>query len=181
MRFQFQSRDCLILSGREFQIWGPETAKARWPNVWSRNLGTTRSPREADRRHCRPTAEPTGWHSSIRYSGAAPTKQWRTIRAILKSILLLIGSQWVKHVVLIIHFFMQSAIGSFRKNGSRSSGPPQGPNYITLNYITCYTTYNPPVQPQASYTASQVRPKRKISCANSSNTHNIISSNATWV
>ena len=88
------SRDCLILSGNEFQIWGPETAKARWPNVWSRNLGTTRSPREADRRHCRTTVEPTGWHSSIRYSGAAPTKQWRTIRAILKSILLLIGSQW---------------------------------------------------------------------------------------
>ena len=57
-------------------------------------LGTTRSPRETDRRHCRPTAELTGWHSSIRYSGAAPTKQWQTIRTILKSILLLIGSQW---------------------------------------------------------------------------------------
>ena len=44
------SRDCLVLSGREFQIWGPETAKARWPNAWSWNLRAIRSAREADHR-----------------------------------------------------------------------------------------------------------------------------------
>ena len=71
--------DSLISSRSKFQIWGPEIAKARWPNVWSRNLGTMRSPREADRRPCRPTLELTGRHSSIRNSGTAPTMKCRTI------------------------------------------------------------------------------------------------------
>ena len=34
-----------------------------------------RSPLEADRRLCQPAAELTGRHSSIKYSGAAPTRQ----------------------------------------------------------------------------------------------------------
>ena len=52
-----------------------------------------RSPLEADRRLCRPAAELTGRHSSIKYSGAAPTRQCRTRRTILNSICFLIGSQ----------------------------------------------------------------------------------------
>ena len=51
---------------------------------------------------------------------------------------------------------------------------------------TCYTKYSPPAQHTACYTASRVRPNRKISCAAAqfaatqidSNTHNIISSMA---
>ena len=35
-------------------MWGPETAKARWASVWSRNFRTMKSPREADRRPCLP-------------------------------------------------------------------------------------------------------------------------------
>ena len=42
---------------------------------------------------CRPTAEPTGRHSSIMYSDAAPTRQCRTKRAILNAMRFLIGSQ----------------------------------------------------------------------------------------
>ena len=42
-----------------------------------------RSPREAERRLCRPEDELTGRQSSVRYSGAAPTIQCRTMRAIL--------------------------------------------------------------------------------------------------
>ena len=53
-----------------------------------------RSPREAERRHCRPEDELTGRHSSVRYSGAAPTIQWRTMRAILNRMRFSIGSQW---------------------------------------------------------------------------------------
>ena len=41
-----------------------------WPNVWSRNLEAMRSPRQANRRSYRLTAELTGWQSSIRYSGS---------------------------------------------------------------------------------------------------------------
>ena len=52
-----------------------------------------RWPREADRRLCRPMAELTGWHSSIRYSGATPTRQCRTRRTILNSVRFPIGSQ----------------------------------------------------------------------------------------
>ena len=73
------SRDCLKSNGSEFQSWGPEIAKSRKPNVRSRKRGMMRSPLEADRRLCRPAAELTGRHSSIKYSGAAPTRQCRTM------------------------------------------------------------------------------------------------------
>ena len=53
-----------------------------------------RSPREAERRLCRPEEELTGRQSSIRYSGAAPTIQCRTRRAILNWMRFPIGSQW---------------------------------------------------------------------------------------
>ena len=52
-----------------------------------------RSPLEADRRLCRPAAELTGRHSSIKYSGAAPIRQCRTRRTILNLMRFLIGSQ----------------------------------------------------------------------------------------
>ena len=52
-----------------------------------------RSPLEADRRLCRPAADLTGRHSSIKYSGAAPTRQCRTRRTILNSLRFLIGSR----------------------------------------------------------------------------------------
>ena len=72
--------DYLILTGIEFKIWGPETVKALWPALLSRYLGTMRSPREADRRFCRPEDELPGLHSSTRYSGANPTMQcWTRI------------------------------------------------------------------------------------------------------
>ena len=41
-----------------------------------------RSPREAERRLCQPEDELTGRQSSVRYSGAAPTIQCRTRKAI---------------------------------------------------------------------------------------------------
>ena len=44
-----------------------------------------RSPREAERILCRPEDELTGRQSSVRYSGATPTIQCRTRRAILTS------------------------------------------------------------------------------------------------
>ena len=53
-----------------------------------------RSPREAERRLCRPEDELTGRQSSDRYSGAAPTIQCRTRRAILNRMRSPIGSQW---------------------------------------------------------------------------------------
>ena len=53
-----------------------------------------RSPREAERRLCRPEDELTGRQSSVRYSGAAPTMQCRTRRAILSWMRFPIGSQW---------------------------------------------------------------------------------------
>ena len=86
--------DCLISVEREFHTWGPETANALWPDLRSRNLGTMRSPREAERRHCRPEDELTGRQSSVRYSGAAPTIQWRTRRAILNRMRFSIGNHW---------------------------------------------------------------------------------------
>ena len=53
-----------------------------------------RSTREAERRLCRPDDELTGRQSSDRYSGAAPTIQCRTRRAILNLMRSPIGSQW---------------------------------------------------------------------------------------
>ena len=46
------------------------------------------------RRLCRPEDELTGRQSSVRYSGAAPTMQCRTRRAILNWMRFPIGSQW---------------------------------------------------------------------------------------
>ena len=67
--------------------------KCQCPNVRIRNRGMTRSPWKADRGLCRPTAELTGQHSSIKYPGAAPTMQCRTRRAISNSMRSLIGGQ----------------------------------------------------------------------------------------
>ena len=52
------------------------------------------SPREAERRLCRSEDELTGRQCSVRYSGAAPTIQCRTRRAILNRMRSPIGSQW---------------------------------------------------------------------------------------
>ena len=64
---------------------GPETEKTLWLDLWSQSLGTSRSPREADRRDCRPVDRLTGRHCSTRNPGAIPTMQCRTRRAILYS------------------------------------------------------------------------------------------------
>ena len=55
---------------------------------------TTRDRASILYRLCRPEDELTGWQSSVRYSGAAPTIQCRTRRAILIWMRFWIGSQW---------------------------------------------------------------------------------------
>ena len=64
-----------------------KTLKSKYLEIGTR-------PCEAERRLCRPEDELTGRQSSVRYSGAAPTIQCRTRRAILNRMRSPIGSQW---------------------------------------------------------------------------------------
>ena len=55
---------CRTFCGREFQMAGPDTEKPRRPNRVVSALGTTRSPRLADRRLRRSALEETAMQSS---------------------------------------------------------------------------------------------------------------------
>jgi len=57
-------------SGKDFHAARAAQEKARLPHVDSRHLGTSRSPRVAERSWRRPSMLRVCWHSSDKYGGA---------------------------------------------------------------------------------------------------------------
>ena len=80
----------LMSAGKLFHVFGPAMRNARSPNIvlcLLDRIGTSTSPRSADRSVDRRTLTLTDWHSSVIYDGAISWVALKTIRQSLYCIL----------------------------------------------------------------------------------------------